>query len=94
MCLVLLPSVSLAEVVRDTRQISYRVGSGGIEENIVAEDSRSSAGNATGDENADCGDLSCPLLTLSTSKAQALYPVRESLEPCFKFPVFSKGTFF
>ncbi len=93
-CLILLPSVSLAEIARDTRQISYEAGSGVVEENIVAEDSSSPAGNATKDENADCGDLSSPLLTLSTSKAQALYPVRESLEPGFKFPVFSKGTFF
>lgn len=94
LCLILLPSVSLAEIARDTRQISYEVGCGGVEENVVAEDSSSSAGNATRDEYADCGDLSSPLLTLSASKAWTLYPVRESLEPRFKFPVFSKGTFF
>lgn len=94
LCLILLPSVSLAEIARDTRQISYEAGCGGVEENVVAEDSSSSAGNATRHEYADCGDLSIPLLALCTSKAWALYPVRESLEPGIKFPVFSKGTFF
>ena len=93
LCLLFFPLISIAQIDHNTSQKSYEACQGSVEDNILAEGSKSASGSAARDENAESRDQSSQLVSVKTSKTWTLYIVRESLEPGFKFPVFSKGSF-
>ncbi len=93
-CFILLPSITFAEIAHDPRQLTYRASEGGVGEDVLGEESFSSCRSALKADSIGYDNVSNQVLRLTLVKTRSSYILRESLEPSFKFSVFSKGAFF
>ena len=93
-CFILLPSIMFAESAHDPRQLTYRASGGGVDKDVLCEEYFSSCHSAFKADNIGCDNVLNQILSLTILKTRSSYIIRESLEPSFKFSVFSKGAFF